>query len=281
LERTITDTGRHLSYQRERLFAMAKVQRHHLLLDLNAGSGLLTWEAVRQAPEGGVWSLAADPTHGDALRQLASRFSEPEQPVILIGEIEELDYLLKLRGEEDLQFDRIVGRNVLTRRMSSLVTLVTQLQDRLLPDGLLCFAQIIPQHTQRLHELVDWSGDEMLREKVRTAEEGIYADVTDPLVNWDENDLVEGLQATGMKRVHLKLDTISEHRFITAAQLDRWFRPDKSTHSRGGYGQRLRATGLTKKEIKRTEALFRRSLLEKQLSWHVTTAFITAETNLP
>ena len=281
LERTITDAGRNLSYQRERLFAMAKVQRHHLLLDLNAGSGLLTWEAVRQAPEGGVWSLAADPTHGDALRQLASRFSEPERPVILIGEFEELDYLLQLRGEEDLQFDRIIGRNVLTRRMPSLAALVAQLQDRFLPDGLLCFAQVIPRHTQRLHELVDWSGDEMLQEKVRNAEEGIYADVTDPMVNWDETSLIEGLQAAGMKRVRVKLDTVSEHRFITAAQLDRWFKPDRSTHARGGYGQRLRATGLTKKEIKRTETLFRRSLLEKQVSWHVTTAFITAEPNFP
>jgi putative ATPase len=281
LERTITNAGRNLSYQRETLFAMAKVQRHHLLLDLNAGSGLLTWEAVRQAPEGGVWSLAADSIHGDALRQLASRFSEPERPVILIGEIEELDYLLQLRGEEDLQFDCIIGRNVLTRRMPSLAVLVAQLQDRLLPDGLLCFAQIIPKYTQRLHELVDWSGDEILQEKVRNAEEEIYDDDTDPLVNWDEKDLVEGLQAAGMKRVQVKLDTITENRFITAPQLDRWFKPDKSTQVRGGYGQRLRASGLTKKEIKRTEVLFQRSLLEKQVSWHVTTAFVKAETNLP
>jgi putative ATPase len=279
LERTITDAGRNLSYQRERLFAMAKVQRHHLLLDLNAGSGLLTWEAVRQTPEGGVWSLTADPTHGDALRQLAARFSEPERPVILIGEFEELDYLLQLRGEEDLQFDRIIGRNVLTRRMPSLTALAVQLQNRLLPDGLLCFAQVIPRHTQRLYELVDWSGDDVLQEKVRNAEEGIYADVTDPLVNWDETGLIEGLQAAGMKRVQVKLDTVSEHRFITAAQMERWFTPDKSTHARGGFAQRLQEAGLTNKEIKRTEALFRRYLLEKQVLWQVTTAFITAETN--
>ena len=278
LQRTITDAGRNLSYQRERLFGMAKVQRHHLLLDLNAGSGLLTWEAVRQAPEGGVWSLAADPTQGDALRQLASRFSEPERPVILIGELEELDYLLQLRGEETIQFDRIIGRNVFTRRISALTALVVQLQDRLLPAGRFCFAQIIPRHTQRLHQLVDWSGDEILREKVRGAEEGIYADDADPLVNWDETVLEQGVQTAGMKRVHLKLETVPELRFISAAQLDRWFTPDKSVHARGGFAQRLQESGLTNKEIKRAELLFRRSLLEKQVSWHVTTAFVTAET---
>ena len=281
LQRTITNSGRNLSYQRERLFKLARVQRHHLLLDLNAGSGLLTWEAVRQTPEGGVWSLAADPTNGDALRQMASRFPEPERPVILIGELEELNYLLQLRGEEDLRFDRIVGRDVLTRRVSTLADLSVQLQDRLLPGGLLCLAQVVPRYTQRLYELIDWQDDEVLQDKVRLAEEGIYADTADPLVNWDETDLANGLQTAGMKKVQVKLESVSEHRFITAEQLDRWFTPDRSIHERGGYGQRLRETGLTVSEIKRTELLFRRSLLEKQVSWHTTTAFIKAETNLP
>ena len=281
LQRTITDAGRNLSYQRERLFSMAKVQRHHLLLDLNAGSGLLTWEAVRQTPEGGVWSLAADSTDGDALRQLASRFPEPERPVILIGKIEELDYLLQLRGEEELQFDRIIGRNLLTRRMSTLAELVNQLRERLLPDGLLCFAQIIPRYTQRLYELIDWSGDEDLQEKVRRSEERIYADVADPLVNWDETGLAGEFQAGGMKRVQVKLDTVSELRLISAAQIDRWFKNEESTQARAGYSQHLREEGLTTKEIKRTETLFRRNLLDKQVSWKVTTAFIKAETKLP
>ena len=122
---------------------MARVQRHHLLLDLNSGSGLLTWEAVRQTPEGGVWSLAAGSTQGDALRQMAQRFPEPERPVVLIGEIEELDYLLQLRGEEELKFDRIIGRNLFTRRMSSLGDAAANLYQRLLPRGRLCFAHVL------------------------------------------------------------------------------------------------------------------------------------------
>ena len=280
LQRTITDAGRNLSYQRERLFALARVQRHHMLLDLNAGSGLLTWEAVRQTPEGGVYSLVADPTNGDALRQMAARFPEPERPVILIGELEELDYLLQLRGEEDLRFDRIIGRNVFTRRISALADLAVQYGDRLLPDGRLCFAQVIPRHTQRLYDLVNWSDDELLQEKVAFAENGIYTDESDPLVNWDEEDLLHAFQAASMKKVQVKLETVSENRPITAVQLDRWFTLENSTSARGSYAQRLQNSGLTKKEIWRTETLFRRSLLEKQLSWQITTAFVTAESNL-
>ncbi len=278
LQRAVSYAGQELARQRQRLFDLARVQRHHLLLDLNASSGLLTWEALRQAPEGGVWSLTADPIQGEALRQMAQRFPEPERPVILIGEIEELDYLLQLRGETDLRFDRIIGRNLFTRRVSTISSLAANLQNRLLPDGRLCFAQIIPRHTQRLYKLVDWSGNDELQEKVRRSEEEIYTDATDPLVNWDADDLIAGLEKAGMKNVQLKRDMIAEQRLLTAAQLDRWFTADSDTPSRISYAQRLRAGGLTQEDIGRTETLFRRSLLEKPVPWHIAMAFITAET---
>ncbi len=280
LQRTISNTGRNLAAYRERIFALAKVQRHHLLLDLNAGSGLLTWEAVRQTPEGGVYSMTAGSTEGDALRQMAQRFAEPERPVILIGEIEELEYLLQLRGEETLQFDRIIGRNPFTHRMPALAEIAEQMHQRLLPGGRLCFAQIIPHHTQRLYDLVDWSGAEKLQDKVRAAEETIYKDSADPLVNWDERDLKSGYESAGFKDIQIKLDTIIEQRHISTAQLGRWFESRNDSQSRPGYSQRLQEDGLTSREITRVEVLFRRALLEKQVPWQVTTVFITAETNI-
>ncbi len=115
LQRTISQSGANLGAQRDRLFELAQVQRHHLVLDVNAGSGLLTWEAVRQAPEGGVWALTSDAQAGEALRQMATKLPDMERPFILIGSLSELDYLLELRGEPDLRFDRIIGRNLFTQ----------------------------------------------------------------------------------------------------------------------------------------------------------------------
>ncbi len=276
LQRTIASSGRNLAYQRKHLFELAKMQRHHLVLDLNAGSGLLTWEAVRQAPEGGVWSLTADSTSGEALRQLALRLPETERPIILIGEVEELEYLLHLRGEEDIRFNHIIGRNVLTRRVISLTDLMKDLKGKLLPDGKLCFAQIVPRHTQRLYKLVDWVGEDELLRKVRDAEESIYEDGADILVSWDETDLQKGLQEAGMERVRVVLEETLEQRYIAADQLERWFAPDASTHGRTGYGQRLREAGLSAKELNRVAALYRRCMLDRQVSWRVTTAYITA-----
>jgi putative ATPase len=51
-----TTTGR----VRDRILAAAEIKRHGIVLDLNAGTGLLTWEAVRRTPEGSVWALAGD-----------------------------------------------------------------------------------------------------------------------------------------------------------------------------------------------------------------------------
>ena len=45
------------------------LQRHGLVLDINVEAGLLTWEAARRAPEGGVWSLAATAAEADVLRE--------------------------------------------------------------------------------------------------------------------------------------------------------------------------------------------------------------------
>ena len=86
LMRAISDTGRHLGDVRDRLFAEAQVPRHALILDLHAGSGLLTWEALRRAPEGGVFALARDDTAATALRQQAERLPEVERPQVLRGD---------------------------------------------------------------------------------------------------------------------------------------------------------------------------------------------------
>ena len=73
LQRTIAGSGQALGQIRDKLFKRAVIQRNHLVLDLEAGTGLLTWEAVRQAPEGGVWALSSDAKNGEALREQANR----------------------------------------------------------------------------------------------------------------------------------------------------------------------------------------------------------------
>ncbi len=117
LERTVSGAGQRLAVVRDRVLDAARVQRHHLLLDLNAGSGLLTWEALRRAPEGGVVTLARSGQDADALRQQAERLPEIERPTVIEGSLADLPILLAsdLRPpiSSPLVFDAIVGRNAL------------------------------------------------------------------------------------------------------------------------------------------------------------------------
>ena len=119
LQRAISGAGERLATLRDRVLDAARLQRHGLVLDINAGSGLLTWEAARRAPEGGVWSLAATAAEADALREIAARLPQVERPVVLQGALAELPELLALRDEGDVRFDAIVGRGVLVAQQRS------------------------------------------------------------------------------------------------------------------------------------------------------------------
>ena len=265
LQRTISQAGGNLAAQRERLFELAGVQRHHRALDVNAGSGLLTWEAVRRAPEGGVWALTADQQAGQALRQMGERLVEVERPFVLIGSLEELSYLLELRGETDIRFDRILSRNLFTSsEIQNPKSKIQNLAPWLAEDGLICLVQTIPRHTQRLYELVDWTGQEALRAKVVAAEEAIYHDPADPLVNWDEKGVETAVTEAGLA-ARLTVERQTEQRRITAEQLERWF---GAGGGRPSYGERLAAGGLTGEEVERVAALYRRELGEKVVEWN-------------
>jgi putative ATPase len=281
LQRTISQSGRNLAAQRDKLFELADIQRHHLVLDVNAGTGLLTWEAVRQAPEGGVWALTAEIQAGEALRQQAGKLVEVERPSILIGALNELETLLTFRDEADLKFDRIIGRNLFTAYGSrsdpaspTAHELAGWLVGWLAENGRLTLLQTIPRRTQRLYELVEWP-DAALRQKVAAAEEAIYHDESDPLVNWDENDLAVALQDEGLG-VHMTVEKQTEQRRITADHLARWFPDEDAYQAKASYAQRLLYGGLTVGEVEEVWRVYGRYLQDQIITWHTTTTYILA-----
>ena len=289
LQRVVDSTGEMLAAIRERLFEAAHLQRHHLVLVLQAKSGLLVWEAVRRAPEGGVWALAPDQQAGEALRQQAQAASLPEveRPVVLIGAVDELDALLRARnaagmnGDEaegvEIRFDRILGRNLFTERLPESERL-SSIAAHLAFDGLFCFTQIVPRRGQRLYRLVDWSElPSSLAERVQAAEEAIYAAAGDPLVSWDAADLEAALLEGGFTRVVAEIERQQEERQLTAAHMARWFDREESGAGRRSYAGWLEEGGLTAEEIEQIAAHYRRSLQHVTVAWESTVAtFICA-----
>ena len=114
LQRAVSGVSERLADTRKRVLNAVRIERHHLLLDINTGTGLLTWEALRRAPEGGVWSLLYGAEEAAALREVAARLPELERPAIMQGTVAELPDLLAMRGDGEVRFDAIVGRGALT-----------------------------------------------------------------------------------------------------------------------------------------------------------------------
>jgi len=278
LQRTISGASERLAALRDRVLNAARIQRHSLALDLNAGSGLLTWEALRRAPEGGVWALAATTAEAEALREMAARLPEVERPVVLQGAPAGLRDLLAIRGEGDVRFDAIVGRSALAGQRSSTshrLEMARALADLLQPTGSISMAEPVPQHAQRLYALVDWEGQgEELAAKVRAGEELIYSAANDPLVNWTEDDLLAAFRAAGFAEVTVESqETLAEAR-ITPALLARWFSPAPAGE-RPSYSQRLAAV-LSAEELATVQALYERRLTGQAVPWRSVTAYLLA-----
>jgi putative ATPase len=297
LTRAVSGAGERLSALRDRVVGAAGLQRHSIVLDLNAGTGLLTWEAVRRTPEGGVWSVAATTREAEALRESANRLGPVERPVILQGSLGDVRELLDLRGESDLRFDAILGRNALAPAKGG----VTEVNFELLAEGkcsygdlpthlalaaqtlaalsrpgaVVSMAEILGRRSQRLYLLVDRArlGSE-LAERLRAAEEAIYEAQDDPWVNWDETSVRKVLEWAGFGEVSVDAAETESVTRIQPATLDRWF-SSAPAGERVSYRQRL-SEMLTAEELKSVETLYRGQLTGQTVAWHSTTTFIVA-----
>lgn len=279
LQRTISGLGERLGDLRDRVLDNAHLARHSLVLDLKAGSGLITWEALRRVPEGGVYALARSVRDAEALNQLATQLSEAERPLILQGELAALpDLLAAVDGPR--HFDAIAGHNVLVdvEDKGAAAALIASL---LAPGGTISLAERVPRHTQRLYKLLDLNGaalDEELAARLTAAEEAIYTRSDDPLVSWDADELMALWEATGL-RVELTSETeITEVR-VSAGLLARWF-GDSAADGRPTYAQHL-AAQLSPAEIEQVRALFQCQLLNQSVAWHSRTLYVVARQATP
>ncbi len=279
LARTLGNVGQQLGQTRDHLFKLANLQRHELVLDLNAGTGLLTWEAVRRAPTGGVWALAADEQTAATLRQQAANLDGLVRPVIMAGPLAELAALITAQEQGDILFDLLIGRNILTRLADKVETIV-DLKPHLDSAGRLILVETIPKHTQRLYKLVDLAQlEHRLAQKVIAAEEALYNQADDPMVNWGAADLQQAFAAAGFMNVRLLEDTQTADIRLGAGQIARWFTPAASSQ-RPIYRQHLQKH-LSPDELGQVQALFERQLTDQMVQWETRLVFVVGTISSP
>jgi putative ATPase len=267
LSRSLSQAGAQLATVRDRLFDRANPQRHHLILDLNAGSGLLTWEALRRVPEGGVYACVADPLQAQALREQAAALPELLRPIVRQTQIEALDL------PADLRFDAIVGRNALTK-VADKAQAIRSLRPWLQPQGQIILAESIPKQAQRLYNLLpETSLKTALKKALRNAEDAIYNDRNNPMVNWDIAELQQYFDQANFA-TSTTVESLESRSVINVQLLDRWF-TTISDPTAPSYRDRL-ALVLKPDDIATIETTFRRHLLNQTVTWKTTIAFVTA-----
>ncbi len=217
--------------------------------------------------------MARTAREAEALRGLAGRVPEVERPIVLQGDLDELPELLAARGDAEVRFDAIVGRNAFVHHPDKPAAL-RRIAALLRPGGRLCLAEAIPRRAQRLYRLVplDQLGSD-LAEQVVQAEEAVYADPDDPMVNWDTPDLEAALKAAGLGDIRLEVVEQPVEVHITPALIERWFEP--AATGRPSYGQRL-AARLTDDQLDQVRALFERHLVGRTVDWTSRIAYVQA-----
>lgn len=260
IARTLEGYGDVLHRLREAVFAGLSLKRSDRVLDISPGSGMLMLEALRRVPEGGVFGIAPD---GDAAALLTDRFSflpEAERPVVISGDIASLpgagNNLQAALGSSSPSadipdsipgtFECIIGRNPITRRPDKGAVLES-CRNFIVPGGILSIVQVIPSKGQRISELyrtVTAGGTVRSNDaaaglgaaELEAAEEIIYSNSENPLVNWDEQTLKECLSAAGFNTIESRLIPVEETRTLSEKNLLRWFDPGQAEQ---GYGSVL------------------------------------------
>ena len=260
LQRTLGEVGDNFSKLRDNLFEIANPQRHHLILDLNAKSGLLTWEAVRRVPEGGVYSWVKNKKDALALIEQSSVLPELTRPIVIHPSLSEIP--------DEIKFDRIIGRNALGKEVDKL-RIILDLVKLLNQDGIIILGETIPRRSQRLYNLLDktWLSEE-LYQKLVAAEEAIYKIPDDAMVNWDIEDLEKIFIQAGLQ-VEINQQKNSTQLYITENLLNRWF--TTSSKTRLSYVNHLEKE-LTKQEIETVKSLFYGRLSHRIVKWETAIA---------
>ncbi len=268
LQRTLSETGQQLGKVRDHLFDEITIQRHDIVLDLNTGNGLLTWEALRRTPEGGVYSVVTSINDENNLNGQALSLDELQRPIIIRSELTKLTKAL----DSNIRFDKIIGRNVFMAAEKK-EAIAKQIKKLLQSQTQLRIVETIPRYGQRLYELLELSNlNAESTERLIAAEEAIYANSDDAMVNWDNEDLRKIFESLGLKAQFQK-EIQTTQIFISPQLLKRWFTPQNP--ERPAYIDHLRAQ-LTNPEIQQIKTLFERQILNKTIPWQSTILWISA-----
>lgn len=269
-KRTSGTFGNQLGQIRDQILDLANLQSDNLVLDAYARTGLLTFEAARRMPKGTVWALAHEDKSYETLKTMAMRFPALSRPQILKSKVETVKQdIIKATGEK-IAFDVVIGRNILGHA-SDKISLIQQLSYCLGENGHIVLAETVHSASQKISDLINFKHG--LKKKFQNAENALFANVNDPMVNWNSESLKKDLNETKAFKIKISKITFSPIRRISPPDIDYWLRVSPKD-TKKSLGDHLRMV-ISKQKFIEVEKMLHSQLDNVELPWNSTVLFIT------
>lgn len=210
LRRTMSGRSTALEGMRTRVFDKLDIIRSDRVLVLNAGHGLLVWEAFRHTPEGLVVAQVRSKEDLAYLNQYISTLDSVSAPQVVM----QSDYVKALKGlEKGLLFEHIIGRNLLTDSSYAKANL-DAIKSRMAAKGDVVLCETIVSEASRLSEFFHMGP---LQDILLKAEKKIYAKVQ------KREDLISILKEA-FSDVEIQDYRFTESRTAREEDIRRWVR---------------------------------------------------------
>ncbi len=274
-EKLLHGRGEILKDIQRKVFNLAGISSHHIVLDLNAGSGLFLWEAARRVREGGVYGLTTSPENLQYLKQYGNQIPEMERPIILNKELR--DFAEGNGGK--LHFDVIIGRNTLTRRDNKL-THLKYMRELNAAGGRIILAETLLCESTKLSSILESlpesskEPDQDLINLLKEAEKIIYQSEDNPMTNWNDRDLIRWMKETGYIDIISTIKNYQENRIILKKDITNWFFTDGPDFT---YGPILKKT-VTGSELNQIENQLQKALSNKNFNRQLSVCIISGST---
>lgn len=215
LERTSCNGSRLLLEIRDLLFEDCKIKRHHSVLVLNGSHGLFTWQVAKYNPEGFILTQVKTKEQAEYINHYAQSIEDLRRPMVKIGS--PLSVMKELNNE--YEFDFVVGKNIFTNLKASQTTLL-EIVKNLNKEAALLTSESIPSLGSKLSNFIK---DKTVKAAMEKAEEEIYSDKNNNLINWDEKDLEKFLKKS-FSTLSVNVFYQTETRFVDEAQINAWWK---------------------------------------------------------
>lgn len=212
LRRTVSGRSKALEDLRSLLFSKINVLRSDRVLILNAGHGLLLWEAFRKTPEGLAVAVVRTPEEKAYINHYLSSLDSVSAPVVFCNK--DISFALDSLNtnlEEGTRFEHILGRNLIKSKPDGL-KLLTDMKAHLAKNGDIVLCETIPSEASRISSFIHMGPTQDLLLK---AEKLIYDNY------WSRKDLVSLLNEN-FNSVELEDYSFTESRIATSQDVARW-----------------------------------------------------------